>query len=255
MSGARAREDHFSGVAEAYAACRPPYPAELFDWLAEEAPARTLAWDCACGSGQASGPLAARFRKVVATDASRAQLRAAPEHPGVHRLVAAAEAVPLREGVADLVVVAQALHWLDAAAFHAEARRVARPGALLAAWCYGLNRLPGQPEAERRFREWERSVIAAWWPPRRRLVDEGYRTIRFPLPELPTPDFRMRAAWSLDAFLGYLGSWSAVARMRRASGRDPLPALRARLAPHWGPSRRPVEWPLHLRVGRLGQPS
>ena len=38
------------------------------------APARGLAWDCGAGSGQAARDLAQRFARVVATDASRAQL-------------------------------------------------------------------------------------------------------------------------------------------------------------------------------------
>ena len=46
--------DHFSQIARGYAAYRPRYPEELFDFLAERAPARKLAWDCACGNGQAT---------------------------------------------------------------------------------------------------------------------------------------------------------------------------------------------------------
>ena len=46
--------DHFSSVAEQYASFRPSYPAALFDYLTAMCPGRRLAWDCACGSGQAS---------------------------------------------------------------------------------------------------------------------------------------------------------------------------------------------------------
>ncbi len=53
--------------------------------------------------------------------------------------------------------------------------------------------------------------------------------------------------------LGYLGTWSAVARARQATGGDPLAKLAAVLAPAWGDPgiARPVVWPLALRAGRL----
>ena len=59
-------KDHFSGHAALYADCRPSYPPAL----AEISPARKLALDCGCGSGQLSVLLADRFERVEATDAS-----------------------------------------------------------------------------------------------------------------------------------------------------------------------------------------
>ncbi len=49
-----------------------------------------------------------------------------------------------------------------------------------------------------------------------------------------------------------LDTWSAVQRYKRATGEDPLPALRAEIAPCWGSpvAVKTVTWPLHLRVGR-----
>jgi hypothetical protein len=52
----------FSPVAERYVRARPTYPDALFEWLANEAPALDVAWDCATGSGQAAQSLAARSR-------------------------------------------------------------------------------------------------------------------------------------------------------------------------------------------------
>ena len=70
--------DHFSRVAASYAACRPGYPEELFDYLAELVERRTLAWDCGAGTGQATIPLARRFEKVLGTDISISMLEQAP---------------------------------------------------------------------------------------------------------------------------------------------------------------------------------
>ena len=133
--------DHFSQLSSRYAVYRPRYPEGLFDAIAAASPRRRRLWDCATGSGQAAVPLAARFDTVVATDASRQQLRSATPHPRVHYLSALAEAVPLPERWADVVTVAQALHWLDLPEFYAEVRRVLEPGGLLVALTYGMQRL------------------------------------------------------------------------------------------------------------------
>ena len=63
--------DHFSGVANRYANFRPHYPAALFDYLTTLVPKNSAVWDCACGNGQATLDLAARFDEVIATDAKR----------------------------------------------------------------------------------------------------------------------------------------------------------------------------------------
>ncbi|HEX6639020.1 MAG TPA: class I SAM-dependent methyltransferase, partial [Steroidobacteraceae bacterium] len=126
----------FSTVAREYANFRPGYPREMFAWLSGAAPARHAVWDCGCGSGQASTALADFFDEVFATDVAPEQISAAKAHPRVQYSVAPAEKSGLPDASVDLVTVAQALHWFDAEAFYDEARRVARPGALLAAWTY-----------------------------------------------------------------------------------------------------------------------
>ena len=95
-------------------------------------------------------------------------------------------------------------------------------------------------------------VVGRYWPPERQLVEQHYRTLPFPLEELPAPAFRLDTDWSLAQLLSYLGTWSAVDRYRTAERRDPLPALAAELARHWpaGESRR-LGWPVHLRIGRV----
>src|SRR5688500_380431 len=75
--------DHFSTHAALYRSHRPGYPGELFDFLASLAPGRSVAVDCATGSGQAALALAERFGQVVASDASAEQLAHAPAHPHV----------------------------------------------------------------------------------------------------------------------------------------------------------------------------
>ena len=133
--------DHFGSVSSSYAKFRPSYPAALFDWLASIVPAHDVVWDCACGSGQASLDLAARFERVIATDASAAQVESAPPHPRVDYRVAAAEHSGLPDASVDCATVAQALHWFDIDAFFVEVRRVVKRGGVLATWTYGVPRL------------------------------------------------------------------------------------------------------------------
>src|SRR6202161_2895886 len=106
-------KDHFSRLAAPYASFRPRYPPALFDYLVQSCRRHELAWDCACGSGQATLGLAARFDAVLATDASAAQVASAPPHPKVRYRVAPAEESGLQAACADIVTVAQALHWFE----------------------------------------------------------------------------------------------------------------------------------------------
>ena len=94
--------DHFSRQAAQYQASRPDYPADLFALLADLAPARDLALDCATGNGQAALGLAAHFGRVIATDLSPAQLVHRRRAPQVHYLAAAAERLPIAGRSVDL---------------------------------------------------------------------------------------------------------------------------------------------------------
>ena len=244
--------DHFSAVAPSYAAYRPRYPSALFDFLADRAPARTLAWDCACGNGQASIDLVERFERVIATDSSEAQIAQAPSHPGIEWRVAPCERSGIAEATCDLVTVAQALHWLDIDAFFREAARVSRSGGLVAVWSYGDVSLD-LPEADGLVRHFSGTIVGPYWPPQRHLVDEGYRSIRMPFEEIEVPEFEMAERWTLEQLVGYVGTWSATSAYRKAVRKDPTVELGTQLADMWGdPGEvRRVRWPLTVRVGRV----
>ena len=241
----------FSSVAREYANFRPGYPPELFAWLADAAPAREAVWDCGCGSGQASIGLAGYFQQVRATDVSPEQIAAAKPHPRVSYSVAPAERSALAAGCVDLVTVAQALHWFDVDAFYAEARRVARPGAVLAVWTYPRPRFAAAA-LDRPFLEFYRDVVGPYWPPERRHVEANYQTLPFPFEEIPHPAFGLEFEWNLEQLAGYVSSWSATARYRAALGTDPLPLLRASLAAAWPPGGTArVRMPIALRAARV----
>ncbi|HTQ81570.1 MAG TPA: class I SAM-dependent methyltransferase, partial [Thermoanaerobaculia bacterium] len=179
-------KDHFSGHAASYAAHRPGYPPELFAYVTSLTAGKDLAWDCATGNGQAAVALAETFDQVIATDASPQQLAHAPAHPRIEYRVATAEDSGLAPASIDLLTVAQAVHWFDFDRFYAEARRVLRPGGAIALWTYNLLRHPALNEL---IDHLSQKIVGAYWPPERRWVDEDYRNLPFPFPELPSPAF------------------------------------------------------------------
>jgi len=247
--------DHFSAIASGYAQFRPTYPASLFSALASVVPDRLAVWDCACGSGQASIPLAAHFDGVYATDASLSQLAEAPAYARVRYHVASAEQSALRTGSVALVTVAQALHWFDVPAFHREATRVLKPGGIVAEWSYALMSVPSNPRLTALVNDLDRDM-RTWWPPQRRHVDTHYRDLEFPFAAVDMGAFDMRATWTRDQLLGYLATWSAITRHRAQTGVNPLEPIWPALLEAWGSTETlEIRWPLTLRVGQVGSSS
>ena len=244
--------DHFSARAAEYARFRPDYPPPLFTWLRGIVRKHRLAWDCATGNGQAAVALAEHFDGVIATDASAAQLAAATAHPRVRYLCATAEASGLRSASADIVTVAQALHWLDLERFYREVNRVVVAGGAIAVWSYGPVRV--EPRIDDVVNTLYRETVGSYWPSERAHVDNGYRDLAFPFEPIPAPSFDMSRRWTLAQLLGYIGTWSAVQRYRKANGDGALDEFAARLGARWGDpaTARQVSWPLLVRAGRVG---
>jgi len=247
----RSFKDYFSETAAAYAAFRPRYPDALFDFVASLPARRVTAWDCATGNGQAAIPLAKRFDRVIATDASAEQIAHAEPHARIGYRVALADASGIESGSIDLVTVAQALHWLEPDAFFAEARRVLGPGGAVAVWCYARPRVAA--DIDQVIERFYAGTLAPYWSPERGLVDQGYRSIAMPIHEVAAPVVSMASDMTLDELAGYLRTWSATRKLAEALKRDPVVEVRDELRRLWGPEneRRTVTWPLHVRAGRL----
>jgi len=244
-------KDHFSATAASYAEFRPHYPAALFDFVASIPERRNTAWDCATGNGQAAVPLADRFVRVIATDASPEQIAHATPHPRVSYGVALADESGLEPRSIDLVTVAQALHWLPLERFFAEVKRVVVPDGALAIWCYTRPILEG--DLDPILLRYYSGTCKPYWSPERALVDEGYRGIAMPIDEIEAPPLHIEAHQTLAEFGGYIRTWSATVKLATAIGRDPVVDVEADLRPLWGDhdSRRLVRWPIVVRAGRV----
>jgi SAM-dependent methyltransferase len=244
--------DYFSGTAPAYALYRPRYPEPLFDLLSKVVPNCDRAWDCGTGTGQAALPLAARFTEVVATDPSEAQITQAERRENIRYAVMTGERAALADHTINLVTVAQALHWFDLELFYTEVRRVLRPRGALAVWSYGLFET-GDSVLDAMVHSFYTEGVGSYWPPERKLIDDGYSKLPFPFIERSVPGLTMEATWTLQQLTGYLGTWSAVTRYRNAEGRDPVKPFIEMIVPYWGKhsDARRIHWPMEIRVGTV----
>ncbi|KAA8609345.1 hypothetical protein AL036_04690 [Salipiger aestuarii] len=136
----RETSERFEGLAEAYNLYRPGYPDAAFDTLvaACATPAR-IALDLGAGPGNSTTALRRAlpddwlvFAAEPGHDMRRVLSRRFATQTGVQVIDACAEAVPLPDASAGLIVACTAFHWFDRTRFFAEARRVLAPGGVLA---------------------------------------------------------------------------------------------------------------------------
>lgn len=240
--------DHFSNAAVGYAQSRPTYPEALFRHLADLAPARERAWDCATGSGQAALGLARHFDRVEATDASAQQIAHATPMANVAYSVQPAESTTFGAASFDAVCVAQALHWFDVERFYAEVKRLLRPRGVVLVVGYGWMEISPEldPELERAVIE----PLRPYWPSQNRLLWNGYRDLPFPFERVEFPGMAIETRWTLAQLVGYIGTWTATRRLLETQPGF-LEVAHETLARAWGPAQvRVVNSPLTITCGR-----
>jgi SAM-dependent methyltransferase len=121
------RRCSFGPAAEEYERYRPGYPAEAVAWITGEKPRRVL--DLGAGTGKLTRVLLEAGHDVAAIEPDAAMREAfASLLPEVEVLAGSAEAIPLPERSADVVVAGQAFHWFDLERALPEIGRVLQPG-------------------------------------------------------------------------------------------------------------------------------
>lgn len=245
-------KDNFSQQAQSYAKFRPRYPQALYDFILKNVSERNLAWDCATGNGQVATELAPHFTKVIATDASAAQIGQAQAMPNIEYLVAKADQTPLEDNSVDLITVGQALHWFAGEPFYSEVRRVAKSGALLICFAYGLFKCDQElyDILERLYAD---ILGDAYWDPERKYIEKSYSTIPFPFDEIAVPYFIMEFSWDYDTLLGYLHSWSAVQKYIKAHQSNPIELIEADLKKYWSNPQetKTVRWEIFGKMAKI----
>jgi ubiquinone/menaquinone biosynthesis C-methylase UbiE len=240
-------KDYFSSQSKLYAAFRPTYPKELYEFIFQYVPEKKTAWDCATGNGQVANYLSSHFTEVYATDISQQQLDQAPHQNNIIYSLCAAETTSFEDNQFNLITVAQALHWFDRDAFYREATRVSKPGSLLAVWGYAL--LYIEPIIDEVIMDYYNHTVGPYWDNARKLVEDQYQTISFPFEEIPHPAFTIQVQWTLRQLSGYLSSWSATQKYIRIKGHDPVAPFIKRLRKYWTKPDMTVNFPLFVRIG------
>ena len=263
--------DRFSEQAKYYARFRPVYPSALYEYILDRCPGREVAWDAATGSGQAARVLAESYRRVIATDISADQIKNAPPLENIEYRVGGAEESGLEDESADLITVAQALHWFSKERFFREARRVLRPGGALAVW--GYHRHIIEEEAGRMLNHIHFDLLGPYWAPEVQSLLGKYEDVQFPFAETESASFGFTTRISLEELKGYILSWSATRKFLRERSQAELDGAFRELEAAWGDSpgaesdlqavkeipgaakeisgaAKEMKWSIFLRLGR-----
>ena len=245
------RKDFFSRQSKTYAAFRPTYPRELYDFIFHHVRGRNAAWDCATGNGQVARYLSPHFTEVYATDISQSQIDEAFMAENIFYSLSPAEKTSFPDHGFDLITVGQALHWFNFDEFYREVRRTATRNGLLAVWGYAL--LTVDPVIDDLFLDFYKNTTGPYWDKARHLVENEYRDIPFPFKQIACPQLTIKATWTLDQFAGYLNSWSAIQNYIRMHGNNPVGAFTEKLRSVWkAETVREVTFPIFMKLGMAG---
>ncbi len=240
--------DNFASGGKDYALFRPESPREVFDFLYSHVKIFDRAWDCGTGNGQVAVTLADRFNTVYGTDISEDQLAHAQQKDNVIYRKERSELTTFADQTFDLITVAQAIHWFDFQPFYKDVRRVAKPGALFAAWTYSLLRL--SPELNAVIDHFYMNITHKYWDKERDYVDAHYKTIPFPFEEITAPEIKIVKSYTMEQLIGYLRTWSGVRHYMKQEQKDPTDLIVSDLKAAWGANERlEVVWPVHVRAG------
>jgi SAM-dependent methyltransferase len=125
----------FSGFADLYDVHRPSPPARLGPLLARYAGVeRPVVVDVGSGTGLSTRWAAGWASRVIGVEPNADMRAVAIAHgvPAVEYVDGAGHATGLPDGVADVVLAVQAMHWMEPSSTHAEVARILRPGGVFA---------------------------------------------------------------------------------------------------------------------------
>ena len=225
-------QELFSDKANLYESSRPTYPKAIYKFLAALCPSNKLAWDSACGNGQAAIGLVEEFSKVYATDVSKEQIANAKKHSQISYAIAPSEKTDLENESCDLVCVAQALHWFNYELFWPEVNRVLKPEGVFVA--FGYNWPSINKEVDTAISTSFMKIVEPYWAPQNKLIWNHYNDLEIPFEKIESPDFVMQVNWNLNEFFNFLHTFSAARRCMDAIGTNFFDNTYEHVAGIWG---------------------
>ncbi len=249
--------DKFSQNSGAYKKFRPEYPARMLQKFVDLVEVKGVCWDCGTGNGQVAVQLHGHFDTVYATDISQNQIDHAAQKDNIQYIHCRSEKTPIPSNSVDLIVVGQALHWFDFDAFYKEVIRVAKEGAILAVFGYGLLRVDVVINHYLDLFYYNR--IGKYWDAERDHVDAHYKSIPFPFEELKMKQqFFIVDQWNRSQLEGYLNTWSSVKKCISVEDRNPVNELIQSLEERctWKKAAiKDIKFPIFSRIGKIKKPS
>ncbi|MFC2079235.1 class I SAM-dependent methyltransferase [Candidatus Bipolaricaulota bacterium] len=241
----------FDQATAAYDEARPGYPPELIDELVEltQLPADARILEIGCGTGQITTPLAERGYEIVAIELGENLARMATENlkafPIARVIHSSFEEWSVDEASFDLVVSAQAFHWIDPEIGYPKIRRLLKDSGHLAV-VYNLFR----GETSSLYRDLDETYRAFFHhqdeqDAPRSLLDTVERTVRaikdssmFQAPVIW--DHPWIETYSTDRYAKLLETFSDHRSMEELSRRQLVNAVRAIIDKHGGTIDRPL---------------
>lgn len=224
-----------------YEMYRPRYTDELLQCVVNASTNKNMAIDLCTGTGQIAVPLSTHFKAVLGFDRSAEQLKHAPKSFQNIRFQQVTDVCQLPDtpsNCADLITIAQALHWLDVSACFQEVKRLLTKQGVLAVMGYAICRL-SDPDSEKVFKDYYYNVLGSnlapgtpgnSWAIDRRAVDNGLADYPFSatFSSVERKWFHEVKAMSVASFIGYLRTFSgyhAYMTNKAKAAVDPLLGL------------------------------
>ena len=205
------------------------------------------------------------YKKVIATDVDAEQLKHAEQRPNItysvtQRTLSKDDLTRIvgPEGSVDLVLIVEALHWLDFENFYSNVKHVLRkPGGVIAATLYTA-KPKVESSVDKVLDDFYATIERYFAPQVAQYVETCYKTLPFPFKPVVqksgSPKFEVTMDANLYEFLDYLQSWSSVQTAIVDHGEDPLNEHQRKLfADAWGAPEtvRCLKWPLTVLLGTV----
>jgi SAM-dependent methyltransferase len=235
-----------SSIACGYASSRPAVHPRIIELVRHHIGKQECfhhAVDVGCGAGLSTKALEAIAEERTGIDPAEAMMQWSSQvAPGAHFIVASAEAIPIRDGAADLMTAAGSLNYANLDLFFPEAARVLGPNGILVVYDFSPGRTFRDSDA---LDEWFSRFTARYpWPRNEARVldaqiltglDSGFRLTG-------SETFRIALTLTQRFYVSYMLTESNVTFAVR--GGTPYEEIRSwiaeTLAPVWGGRDREV---------------